>query len=160
VFAIGVNYRSHAAETGLELPTVPAAFTKFPACLAGPSDDVTLSGDTVDWEVELVAVIGQRADRVDEADGWAHVAGLTVGQDLSDRTLQFSAGGQYSLGKSYRGFGPMGPWLVTPAPSGRRRRSPRRATAAPGARARRRGGRGRPGRERGGQRRPRRAARS
>jgi len=114
VFAIGLNYRSHAAETGREPPTVPAAFTKFPACLAGPYDDVTLPGDTVDWEVELVVVIGRTADRVAEADGWAHVAGLTVGQDISDRTLQFAAGGQFSLGKSHRGFGPMGPWVVTP----------------------------------------------
>ena len=114
VFAIGLNYRSHAAETGVDLPPVPATFTKFPASLAGPYDDVTLSGDTVDWEVELVVVIGRRADRVAEADGWDHVAGLTVGQDLSDRTLQFAAGGQFSLGKSYRGYGPLGPVLVTP----------------------------------------------
>ena len=49
-----------------------------------------------------------------EADAWAHVAGLTVGQDISERTVQFAAGSQFSLGKSYRGFGPMGPWLVTP----------------------------------------------
>ena len=114
VFAIGLNYRSHATATGVDLPPVPATFTKFPACLAGPYDDVTLSGDTVDWEVELVVVIGRRADRVAEADGWDHVAGLTVGQDLSDRTLQFAAGGQFSLGKSYRGYGPLGPVLVTP----------------------------------------------
>ncbi|MGH9113872.1 MAG: fumarylacetoacetate hydrolase family protein [Acidimicrobiales bacterium] len=98
----------------MEIPSVPATFTKFPACLTGPHDDVPLSGDTVDWEVELVAVIGSRADRVAEPDGWGHVAGLTVGQDISDHTLQFAAGGQFSLGKSYRGYGPTGPWLVTP----------------------------------------------
>ena len=57
-------------------------------------------GTTVDWEVELVVVIGARAERVAEADGWAHIAGLTVGQDISDRTLQFAAGAQFSLGKS------------------------------------------------------------
>jgi 2,4-didehydro-3-deoxy-L-rhamnonate hydrolase len=114
VFAIGLNYRSHVEETGRDVPTVPATFTKFPASLAGPYDEVTLSGDTVDWEVELVVVIGRRADRVAEADGWRHVAGLTVGQDLSDRTLQFAAGGQFALGKSHRGYGPLGPWLVTP----------------------------------------------
>ena len=114
VFAIGLNYRSHAEESGMPVPTVPATFTKFPASLAGPFDDVEIVGDTVDWEVELVAVIGTRADRVDEADAWTHVAGLTVGQDVSDRTLQFAAGAQFSLGKSWRGFGPMGPWLVTP----------------------------------------------
>jgi 2,4-diketo-3-deoxy-L-fuconate hydrolase len=113
VFAIGLNYRSHAEESGLAAPDVPATFTKFPASLAGPYDDVELVGDAVDWEVELVAVIGRRADRVAEADGWAHVAGLTVGQDISDRTLQFAAGMQFSLGKSRRGFGPLGPWVVT-----------------------------------------------
>jgi 2-keto-4-pentenoate hydratase/2-oxohepta-3-ene-1,7-dioic acid hydratase in catechol pathway len=114
VFAIGLNYRSHAEESGMAVPEVPATFTKFPASLAGPFDDVELVGGAVDWEVELVAVIGARADRVSEDAAWSHVAGLTVGQDISDRTLQFAAGAQFSLGKSRRGFGPMGPWLVTP----------------------------------------------
>jgi 2,4-didehydro-3-deoxy-L-rhamnonate hydrolase len=114
VFAIGLNYRSHAEESGMALPSVPATFTKFPASLAGPFDDIEIVGETIDWEVELVAVIGLRADRVDAADAWSHVAGLTVGQDISDRTLQFAAGSQFSLGKSRRGYGPMGPWLVTP----------------------------------------------
>ena len=113
VFAIGLNYRSHAEESGMDVPSVPATFTKFPACLTGPYDDVELVGRTTDWEVELVAVIGTGADRVDEVDAWSHVAGLTVGQDISDRTLQFAAGAQFSLGKSRRGYGPMGPWLVT-----------------------------------------------
>jgi 2-keto-4-pentenoate hydratase/2-oxohepta-3-ene-1,7-dioic acid hydratase in catechol pathway len=114
VFAIGLNYRSHAVESGMALPSVPATFTKFPASLSGPFDEIEIVGDTVDWEVELVVVIGTRADRADEADAWSHVAGLTVGQDVSDRTLQFAAGSQFSLGKSRRGYGPMGPWLVTP----------------------------------------------
>jgi 2,4-didehydro-3-deoxy-L-rhamnonate hydrolase len=113
VFAIGINYRSHAEESGMALPEVPATFTKFPASLAGPFDEIEIVGDTVDWEVELVAVIGLAADRVDEANAWNHVAGLTVGQDISDRHLQFAAGAQFSLGKSRRGFGPMGPWVVT-----------------------------------------------
>ncbi|MDO8389008.1 MAG: fumarylacetoacetate hydrolase family protein [Actinomycetota bacterium] len=114
VFAIGLNYRSHAEESGMTLPSVPATFTKFPASLAGPFDDVEIVGDTVDWEVELVVVIGTHADRVAVDDAWAHVAGLAVGQDISDRTLQFAAGAQFSLGKSRRGYGPIGPWLVTP----------------------------------------------
>jgi 2-keto-4-pentenoate hydratase/2-oxohepta-3-ene-1,7-dioic acid hydratase in catechol pathway len=114
VFAIGLNYRSHAEESGMAVPSVPATFTKFPASLSGPFDAIEVAGDTVDWEVELVVVIGERADRVAEADAWAHVAGLTIGQDISDRTLQFAAGSQFSLGKSRRGYGPMGPWLVTP----------------------------------------------
>ena len=113
VFAIGLNYRSHAEESGMAVPDVPATFTKFPASLAGPFDDVEIVGGSVDWEVELVAVIGTRADRVAEADAWGHVAGLTVGQDVSDRHLQFAAGAQFSLGKSRRGYGPMGPWVVT-----------------------------------------------
>jgi 2,4-didehydro-3-deoxy-L-rhamnonate hydrolase len=114
VFAIGLNYRAHAAESGAEVPTTPATFTKFPACLTGPNAEVVLPSGNVDWEVELVVVIGVRADRVAGADGWAHVAGVTVGQDLSERVVQVAAGGQFSLGKSYRGFGPMGPVLVTP----------------------------------------------
>jgi len=114
VFAIGLNYRSHAEESGMALPDVPATFTKFPTSLAGPFDDIEIVGPSIDWEVELVAVVGRRADRVDEADGWDHIAALTVGQDISDRHLQFAAGAQFSLGKSRRGYGPMGPWLVTP----------------------------------------------
>jgi 2-keto-4-pentenoate hydratase/2-oxohepta-3-ene-1,7-dioic acid hydratase in catechol pathway len=113
VFAIGLNYRSHADESGMAVPEFPATFTKYPASLSGPFDDIEIVGTSVDWEVELVAVIGRTADRVAEADGWSHVAGLAVGQDISDRHLQFAAGGQFSLGKSRRGYGPIGPWLVT-----------------------------------------------
>jgi 2-keto-4-pentenoate hydratase/2-oxohepta-3-ene-1,7-dioic acid hydratase in catechol pathway len=114
VFAIGLNYASHAEESGMDLPTVPAVFTKFPASLGGPFEPIERSGDMVDWEVELVVVIGRTADRVAEADAWSHVAGLCVGQDVSDRMVQFAAGAQFSLGKSYRSYGPTGPWLVTP----------------------------------------------
>lgn len=114
VFAIGLNYRSHAEESGMEIPTVPATFTKFPSSLTGPFDDVEIPNGAIDWEVELVAVVGRHADRVDETDAWTHIAGLTVGQDISDRVLQFAAGSQFSLGKSRRGFGPLGPWVVTP----------------------------------------------
>ena len=114
VFAIGLNYRSHAEESGMALPEVPAVFTKFPASLAGPFDDIPVVGLSVDWEVELVIVIGRTADRVATADAWSHVAGVTVGQDISDRHLQFAAGAQFSLGKSRRGYGPVGPWVVTP----------------------------------------------
>jgi 2-keto-4-pentenoate hydratase/2-oxohepta-3-ene-1,7-dioic acid hydratase in catechol pathway len=113
VFGIGLNYRSHAAESGMELPAIPAVFTKYPASLGGPNEPIVLSGDMVDWEVELVVVIGRRADRVPEASGWEHVAGVCVGQDVSDRAVQFAAGAQFALGKSYRSYGPTGPWLVT-----------------------------------------------
>ncbi len=114
VFAIGVNYRSHAEESGMAIPDVPATFTKFPACLAGPFDDIEIVGATTDWEVELVVVVGRHADHVHEAEAWSYIAGLAVGQDVSDRHLQFAAGGQFSLGKSRRSYGPMGPWVVSP----------------------------------------------
>ncbi|WP_410623679.1 fumarylacetoacetate hydrolase family protein [Amycolatopsis sp. cmx-8-4] len=115
IFGIGLNYRDHAAEAGLDLPDSPTVFTKFASSLTGPFGDVALHGTTVDWEVELVAVIGRRAWRVPAERGWDHVAGLTAGQDLSDRALQLAGPApQFSLGKSRPGFGPTGPWLVTP----------------------------------------------
>ena len=113
VFAIGLNYRGHAEEAGMTIPEAPAVFTKFPASLAGPYDDVAVVSHAVDWEAELVAVVGRTADRVTESAAWSVVAGLAVGQDISDRHLQFAAGGQFSLGKSWRGYGPVGPWVVT-----------------------------------------------
>ena len=114
VFAIGLNYRQHAEEAGMEVPEVPATFTKFASSLSGPFDDIPIVGSSVDWEVELVAIVGQQADNVSVDDAWSYVAGLTVGQDISDRKLQMAAGRQFSLGKSRRGFGPMGPFVVTP----------------------------------------------
>jgi 2-keto-4-pentenoate hydratase/2-oxohepta-3-ene-1,7-dioic acid hydratase in catechol pathway len=114
VFGIGLNYRDHAAEANLAVPERPATFTKFPSCITGPYAEVALPSGAVDWEVELVVVIGARAYRVPETNGWDHVAGLAVGQDLSERVVQWGAGGQFSLGKSFPGFGPIGPHLVTP----------------------------------------------
>jgi 2,4-didehydro-3-deoxy-L-rhamnonate hydrolase len=114
VFAIGLNYRDHVAETGADLPAEPAVFTKFPSSLAGPFGQVRLPSSNVDWEVELVVVIGPGGRSIAEESGWAAVAGLTVGQDLSDRVVQRAAGSHFSLGKSFPGFAPTGPWLVTP----------------------------------------------
>ena len=115
VFGIGLNYAAHAAEGGQPNPTFPPTFTKFPTCLTGPDATVELAGDHVDWEVELVVVIGRAAHRVAEADGWSHVAGLTIGQDVSEREVQKRPPvPQFSLGKSFPGFGPTGPWIVTP----------------------------------------------
>jgi 2,4-didehydro-3-deoxy-L-rhamnonate hydrolase len=115
VFAIGLNYARHARESGMDLPEFPATFTKFPTSLAAPDATVSLPSANVDWEVELVVVVGRAAHEVDAADGWAHVAGLTVGQDLSERRVQLRPPvPQFSLGKSYPGFAPIGPLLVTP----------------------------------------------
>ena len=115
VFAIGLNYAAHAAESGQPVPEHPTTFTKFPTCIAGPYAEVALPSGSVDYEIELVAVIGRRAERVDAANAWSHVAGLMVGQDLSERVVQLRPPApQFSLGKSFPRFGPTGPWLVTP----------------------------------------------
>lgn len=101
VFAIGLNYRAHVEETGSSVPDLPLVFTKFPSCLAGPRDDIPLVPGSVDWEVELVLVAG---------------AGCTVGQDVSERQLQRAGKPpQFSLAKSHRGFGPLGPWVTDEA---------------------------------------------
>jgi 2,4-didehydro-3-deoxy-L-rhamnonate hydrolase len=115
VFAIGLNYGAHAAESKLDAPDrFPPVFTKFRTALSGPVTTVTLPEGNVDWEVELVVVIGRRADHVSAADAWSHVAGLTIGQDLSERIGQLAGPApQFSLGKSHRGFAPTGPWIVT-----------------------------------------------
>lgn len=116
VFAIGLNYREHAAESGYAAPdSAPLVFTKFPSCISGPNTTVALpaAGHT-DWEVELVVVIGRQAHQVSAEDALSYVAGYCVGQDLSERVLQMAATPpQFSLGKSLPGFGPTGPWLVT-----------------------------------------------
>jgi 2,4-didehydro-3-deoxy-L-rhamnonate hydrolase len=114
-FGIGLNYAAHAAESGTPNPEFPPTFTKFPSCITGPYATVELPSDGIDWEVELVVIIGRVAHNVVEADAWSHVAGLTIGQDLSNRAVQLRPPvPQFSLGKSFPGFGPTGPWLVTP----------------------------------------------
>ena len=115
IFAIGLNYAAHAAEASLAVPKDVTVFTKFVTSLTGPYGNITLPPGTVDWEVELVAVIGRGGQNIASENAWSHVAGLSVGQDLSERTMQ-SAGPapQYSLAKSFPGFGPVGPLLVTP----------------------------------------------
>jgi len=114
VFAIGMNYRAHAAEAGMPIPSSPVVFTKFPNCLVGPRAAVELTSAFVDWEVELVAVIGRRGRRISEAQAFEYVAGYCVGQDISDRKLQFAdTPPQFSMGKSADTFGPIGPVLVS-----------------------------------------------
>lgn len=117
VFAVGLNYHAHAAESGFESPThLPPVFTKYASSFTGPDTEVVIpAGGNVDWEVELVAVIGREASNVNESQAWSYVAGLTVGQDLSERITQTRGpAAQFGLGKSYPGFSPQGPWLVTP----------------------------------------------
>lgn len=115
VFAVGLNYSAHAAESGFERPEAPVVFTKFPSCIVGPQHDLRLPRGNVDWEAELVVVIGAHVHRIDQRQAWGVVAGLTVGQDLSERVLQRSGPApQFGLAKSFPGFGPTGPALVTP----------------------------------------------
>jgi 2-keto-4-pentenoate hydratase/2-oxohepta-3-ene-1,7-dioic acid hydratase in catechol pathway len=115
VFAIGLNYAEHAAEAGYPPDSMPVTFTKFPSSIVGPDAVVELPEGNVDWEVELVVVIGREAHKVDRESAWDHVAGLTIGQDISERITQMQGSApQFSLGKSFPGFGPTGPWLVTP----------------------------------------------
>lgn len=114
LFAIGLNYSDHVAEVGLA-PDVPVVFTKYVSSITGPYADIPHPGGDLDWEVELVVVIGRGGRRIAADDAWDHVAGVTIGQDISERITQHvGATPQFSLGKSFPNFAPMGPVLVTP----------------------------------------------
>jgi 2-keto-4-pentenoate hydratase/2-oxohepta-3-ene-1,7-dioic acid hydratase in catechol pathway len=114
VVGIALNYQLHVGESNFSAPEEPSAFTKFPSCIAGPGSDIPIASGTVDWEVELVAVMGRTAHHIPEGRGWDYVAALTVGQDISDRAVQLRPPApQFSLGKSFPAFGPIGPELVT-----------------------------------------------
>ncbi|MEV5477839.1 fumarylacetoacetate hydrolase family protein [Streptomyces sp. NPDC007148] len=115
VFAIGLNYTSHADESHFAAPKDPVVFTKFASSITGPRSRVVLPEGSVDWEVELVVIIGAPAWRVAEEHAWDVVAGLTIGQDLSERVMQHRGPApQFGLAKSFPGFSPIGPVLVTP----------------------------------------------
>lgn len=115
LFAIGLNYGDHVAETNSQVSPQPPVFTKFSSSITGPYDSVEHPGGSVDWEVELVVVVGDGGRRIPAERAWAHLAGLTIGQDISERDLQHAGHmPQFSLGKSFAGFAPMGPWLATP----------------------------------------------
>jgi ureidoglycolate lyase len=113
--AIGLNYSDHAAESGLQVPKEPVVFTKQVSCLSGPYDDVTIppKSKKSDWEVELGVIIGTRAKNIAKKDAAKHIAGYCTVNDLSEREFQAERSGQWTKGKSYDTFGPVGPWLVT-----------------------------------------------
>ncbi|MGW4331089.1 fumarylacetoacetate hydrolase family protein [Nocardia sp. NPDC004573] len=115
IFAIGLNYRQHAAESGLDLPSDPLVFTKFASCLTGAYSNIPVPTDgTADWEIELAVAIGVGARNVSADRAWEHVAGVAVAQDISGRAIQLRGPApQFSLGRSLPGYGPIGPWLVT-----------------------------------------------
>jgi 2,4-diketo-3-deoxy-L-fuconate hydrolase len=116
VFGIGLNYRSHAEESGLPIPTSPLTFAKYSSSIAHGDADIPLGGSSIDWEVELVVVIADGGRNIAHENAWDHVAGIAVGQDISDRALQFaSQPPQFSLGKSRKNYSPFGPWLIDAA---------------------------------------------
>ena len=113
-YAVGLNYRKHAEESGMDIPEVPMIFTKHTSCFVGPKANVEMRSDYVDWEVELVAVIGKEGKNISKENALDHVAGLCVGQDISDRPAQFATTpAMFNLGKSFDTYGPMGPALVS-----------------------------------------------
>lgn len=113
--AIGLNYRKHAEEAGLEIPREPVVFMKAITSLSGPNDDVVLPEGSIetDWEIELGFVIGKLARRVSVDSALEYVAGYCLSNDVSERDWQIKRNGQWGKGKSFDTFGPIGPWLVT-----------------------------------------------
>ena len=116
IVCIGLNYRDHAEESGMALPTEPVIFFKSTTALTGPYDDVLIpkGGTKVDWEVELAVVIGRRAAHVAKDSGLNYIAGYVLHNDYSERAFQLERGGQWVKGKSADTFAPLGPWLATP----------------------------------------------
>lgn len=112
---IGLNYRDHAEETGMDIPEVPIVFCKANSCVSGPTDPVLAPPDfqRMDYEVELAVVIGTPAKRVSKDDALDYVAGYCICNDVSERSLQKGGPGEWMKAKSYDSFGPLGPWLVT-----------------------------------------------
>jgi 2,4-didehydro-3-deoxy-L-rhamnonate hydrolase len=116
VYAVGLNYRAHAEETGRPPGELPGIFTKFSTSINGPYGDVVLpAGRTdVDWEAELAFVVGDGGRYVSRQDALDHILGFVCAQDISERHVQRAAMNQFSMGKSYDTFCPIGPALVTP----------------------------------------------
>ncbi len=114
IWAVGVNYRDHAAETGRDLPSAPTLFVKSPSSVIGDGDPIVVPPHVTqpDYEGELAVVIGQRARDVPKADALNVVAGLTIAHDVSSRDHQFTTG-QWSWSKSFDTFCPLGPELVS-----------------------------------------------
>jgi 2-keto-4-pentenoate hydratase/2-oxohepta-3-ene-1,7-dioic acid hydratase in catechol pathway len=112
---IGLNYRDHAEEAGMAIPTEPVVFNKWTSCITGPNDDIVQPPHStkLDWEVELGVVIGRAARYVPEADALKYVAGYCVVNDVSERNFQLERGSQWDKGKGCDSFGPIGPWLVS-----------------------------------------------
>ena len=114
-FAIGLNYKEHAEETGAKTPDFPIVFNKSVHSIIGPNDDIIIpkNSNKLDHEVEIALVIGKKAKRVLEKDAQEHIFGYCICNDISEREWQKEKGGQWVKGKSGDTFGPLGPYLVT-----------------------------------------------
>ena len=117
VICVGRNFRAHAAELGNEVPTEPLLFFKPPSCIVASGEPVALPRGyaRIDMESELVAVIGRKASKIAAEHAWSHIAGYTLGNDISNRDLQKSDK-QWTRAKGFDGFGPVGPWIRMTAP--------------------------------------------
>ena len=115
IVGVGLNYRDHAAESNMPIPTEPPLFLKATSAIVGPNDDVEIpsGSEKTDWEVELGVVIGMRAKNISIEKALAHVAGYCIVNDVSERAFQLERGGQWDKGKGCDTFAPLGPWLVT-----------------------------------------------
>jgi 2,4-diketo-3-deoxy-L-fuconate hydrolase len=115
IICIGLNYRDHAEESGMQIPAEPVVFFKSTTALTGPNDGLVIPRDSekTDWEVELAVVIGKRASYVSEKNAAEHIAGYILHNDYSERAWQLERGGQWVKGKSADTFAPLGPWLAT-----------------------------------------------
>jgi 2,4-diketo-3-deoxy-L-fuconate hydrolase len=115
IVCIGLNYRDHAAESGMAIPNEPVIFFKATTSLVGPNDPVLIprNGSKLDWEVELAVVIGARTNGVARSQAADHVAGYVLHNDYSERVFQLERGGQWVKGKSADTFAPLGPFLAT-----------------------------------------------
>ncbi|PHR99399.1 MAG: ureidoglycolate lyase [Leeuwenhoekiella sp.] len=115
IVCIGLNYVSHAKETGMEVPKEPILFFKATSAIVGPNDDVIIpkGSEKTDWEVELAVVMGKKASYVSEAEALDYVAGYTLHNDYSERAFQIERAGQWVKGKSCDTFAPLGPFIAT-----------------------------------------------
>jgi len=115
LICIGLNYKAHAEESGVELPPEPVIFFKATSAIVGPNDDIVIprNSEKTDWEVELAFVIGKKASYVDEANALDHVAGYVLHNDYSERAFQLERSGQWVKGKSCDTFAPIGPFIAT-----------------------------------------------
>ena len=113
-FGVGLNYQLHVEEAASKTPNTPMVFTKFPSSICGPTDAVIMRSDECDYEGELLVVIGKDGKDIPDEEAWSYVLGLSVGQDFSDRGIQYKdQPAQFNLGKSFDTFGPTGPYLVS-----------------------------------------------